>query len=40
MADKTETDTKFEGQTVSTEHFTVTSGDNIGRPLVIVRPAG
>ena len=40
MADKTEKDDKFEGQTSATEHFTVVSGDTIGRPLESVRPTG
>ena len=37
---KKDKDAKFEGQTVSTDHFTVVSGDQFGRPLVTVRPAG
>ena len=28
----------FEGQTIHTDEFTVTTGDNLGRPLVSIRP--
>ena len=37
---KKEKDTKFEGQTSATDHFTVVSGDTLGRSVVSVRPAG
>jgi len=30
----------FEGQVISTDHFTITTGDNLGRPLVNVLPVG
>jgi hypothetical protein len=38
MADKTEK--QFEGQSIEGDHFTVVTGDALGRAVVSVRPKG